>query len=182
MKIAHELKIFLDIFIPIIASVIICIVFVNIDYKNMLGESSFVSNITSLLGILIGFFIASLAAVSTFERPEMDYIMEGNPPILYKQYLTKRQFLCYLFGYLSYASIIVIIIGDIINLYSNDIFHIIRNNTIIYIIIFVPYFFIVMNIFMTLFLGLSFLTENIHKQKQKVIIRDNYEKNTNKYK
>ena len=169
MKISHENKFALDIVIPFFISILVCFFFYYLSYENMIGDNSIIYRINSILGILIGFFIASLAAVSTFDRPEMDNIMEGIPPTLHKLPLTRRQFLCYLFGYLSFVTINIILISDTMNVFSVDIINLISTNTFIYILIFTPYFFLITNIFITLFLGLSFLTENIHKKKKSII-------------
>ena len=63
------------------------------------------------------FFIAALAAVATFDRPQMDKPLRGEPALLsvwdnnlqkkVEKILTRRQFVCYLFGYLSFVSLIL---------------------------------------------------------------------------
>jgi energy-converting hydrogenase Eha subunit A len=61
---------------------------------------------------LPGFYLAALAAVATFNRPNLDQLMPGTPPkvaILYHGKplvieLTRRRFLCMLFAYLTALS------------------------------------------------------------------------------
>jgi hypothetical protein len=72
------------------------------------------SNILTLLAALPGFFIAALAAVATFNRPEMDQEMPAPCPsiAIYREgqwldvNLTRRTFLTYLFSYLSVLSLL----------------------------------------------------------------------------
>lgn len=84
---------------------------------NLFGEYGLVHQTNGLLQILAGFFIASLAAIATFQRQELDEIMGGDPPKLPKsqghpfEELTRRRFLCLLFGYLAGASILLYLIG-----------------------------------------------------------------------
>ena len=77
------------------------------------GETQTVlGQLASLLAVLPGFYIAALAAVATFQRDIMDMELSGNSVSLKAQEngclkernLTRRRFLCYLFGYLSFLS------------------------------------------------------------------------------
>lgn len=81
----------------------------------LLEKKTIMDNITSsfsnLLTILPGFYIAALAAIATFNAPTMDTSLEGHDAYLCiregeekKVYLTRRRFLCLLFGYLSFLS------------------------------------------------------------------------------
>lgn len=48
----------------------------------ILGDDGVVDIFTGLLQMLIGFYIASLAAIATFNKKGMDQIMPGDPPTL----------------------------------------------------------------------------------------------------
>jgi hypothetical protein len=71
------------------------------------------------MGILVGFYIASLAAVSSFSNNNLDQVMKGRPPTLttvrkgeeIKETLTRRRFLATLFGYCATLAIILYIFG-----------------------------------------------------------------------
>lgn len=80
----------------------------------LFSEKGLVPDVISLLNLLIAFFIAALAAVATFDREGLDDPLKGEPALLRRRnkrnvivehILTHRQFVCYLFGYLSFASI-----------------------------------------------------------------------------
>lgn len=102
------------------------------------ASQGLVADVISLLNLLIAFFIAALAAVATFDRPGLDDSMKGEPAILRRRnsrgitvakVLSHRQFVCYLFGFLSFASLMMLLglyivrmfkaeLGDLIQLYS----------------------------------------------------------------
>ncbi len=80
-----------------------------------------ISDINTLMGILIGFYIAALAAVSSFTNENLDKIMKGRAPTLtsrrkgadIEEKLTRRRFLAVLFGYCASLSIFLYIFGVI---------------------------------------------------------------------
>jgi hypothetical protein len=83
----------------------------------LFASTGLVPGVLDLLNLMIAFFIAALAAVATFDKPSLDEPMKGDPAVLRltssngsKKYhkLTNRQFICYVFGYLSFASIMLI--------------------------------------------------------------------------
>ncbi len=75
------------------------------------------SSLSNLLALLIGFYMAALAAVATFDRPGIDNPLRGDPATLRVRMhdggqwidkpLSYRQFISYLFGYLSFLSLIL---------------------------------------------------------------------------
>lgn len=82
------------------------------------AQEGFIPGIINLLNLLIAFFIAALAAVATFDRPGLDDRLKGEPATMKRRtskggdrdhVLTHRQFICYLFGYLSFSSIVLLL-------------------------------------------------------------------------
>ena len=79
---------------------------------------------------MIGFYVASLAAIATFSRECLDKPIDGEKltlfskenGILYNRILTRRHFLTYLFGYLSFLSIFIYIFGIFFSTISPIIF------------------------------------------------------------
>ena len=71
--------------------------------------------------ILPGFYIAALAAIATFQAPTMDTALDGRAATLKssehgidsERKLTRRRFLCLLFGYLSFLSLILALLGNL---------------------------------------------------------------------
>ncbi len=116
LRVRHPVKWWYDIGYPaIFAGVVGSIINLWPLQFNVLGDRGLVETFNGLLGILIGFFIAALAAVATFDRPGMDSIMRGEaatirPPGRTDDVpLTRRMYLCLLFGYLTLVTLIAFV-------------------------------------------------------------------------
>lgn len=76
---------------------------------SLLHDPGLVPMLNGMLQVLFAFFVAALAAVATFPSRAM-----GQPAIgltLGGRTLARRQFLCYLFGYLSVLSLFLYLAG-----------------------------------------------------------------------
>lgn len=104
-----------DFVIPAAIGVVITILSWRFNVKfGLFEDKGVIPNIASLLNLLAAFYIAALAAVATFDRKGLDDRMKGEVASLKRTnkrgsvviiILTHRQFVCYLFGYLSLISI-----------------------------------------------------------------------------
>lgn len=113
VRVKHPVKRWYDWWYPITFSALIGSAIAHWPLQfNLVGERGLVETFNGLLGVLIGFFIAALAAVATFDRPGMDEVMRGESPTLTVPYrkeplaLTRRMYLCLLFGYLTLVTLI----------------------------------------------------------------------------
>lgn len=81
--------------------------------------ASIVSSATTLMGVLIGFYIAALAAVTSFPNESLNSVMAGNAPQIrerssaQKQPVTRRRFLSILLGYCAFLSIFIYAVGSL---------------------------------------------------------------------
>lgn len=83
------------------------------------GHAAATAGLSNLLALLIAFYMAALAAVATFGRTDIDQKLRGGDAILWvlnhktwkrePKALTYRQFICYLFGYLSFLALVLFI-------------------------------------------------------------------------
>ncbi|MBB6465578.1 hypothetical protein HNQ96_001436 [Aminobacter lissarensis] len=118
LRISHPEKIKFDLYFPVVFAICLSLPLLSEKFRadaqttlDILGRSS------DLLSILIGFFVAALAAVATFGGEGMDEPMAGAEPVtLLNQAgnadeLSRRRFLSYLFGYLALASIFIYLLG-----------------------------------------------------------------------
>lgn len=148
---------------------------------SLTGDGSLSRHMITVFAILPGFFIAALAAVSTFNRSEMDEVMPDPAPELklrtgeYESYvpLTARMFMTHLFSYLTSVSFFAVFLFVCADL---------SENSVVYIINKIPkpfwkgalmeglslvYFTIVIwlaaKIILTTLIGLYFLAERIHR-------------------
>lgn len=174
VRIEHPLKRRFDIYIPLVCTIALLVIFYVLPNQvSLLGERGFVSQMSGLLQILIGFFIASLAAVSTFQRDNLDEPIEGSPAELEmpvkgvrtRVKLTRRRFLCYLFGYLSLLSLILYMFGvagemfaaNVALLLPAGVYSLFRFGVL------ALYLFLLSNLFVTTLLGLHYMTDRIHR-------------------
>ncbi len=79
---------------------------------NAFGEQGFVDRLLAFVQTLVGFYIAALAAVASFNSRHLDRVMPSPPPTMRVKYngslqevpLTRRRFLCAMFAYLTALS------------------------------------------------------------------------------
>lgn len=172
IAIRHREKLWFDLFIPALLAIALTVMLSLLPKPiAYVGKDGLISLVNGILQILSGFYIASMAAVATFQREGMDDKLEGSPVTLKRHLLTRRQFLTYLFGYLAFMSILMYFIGGFVLLTSNNVSY---WNTGLYStffkFIFVGlYLFIILNILTTTALGMHFLIDKIHRQKAKLL-------------
>lgn len=110
--------------------IIIAVPATYVGYKysdGIFSEKGVVGGFQKLLEILVPFYIAALSAVATFAREGLDDPMKGHPATLsirhshgdwVEHILTRRQFICYLFGYLAFLSLMLFVGILFLNLIS----------------------------------------------------------------
>lgn len=180
LSIDHPEKRKFDLYLPLIFCVIFILPIFSEQFRqDALGALDIVGKISGFLGVLTGFFIAALAAVATFGKQEMDDPMPGEPPVrlehrvnreTYFEALSRRRFLSLLFGYLSFMSLTLYIIGYIYLVldkyliatsYPPLLFPGVRTG--IFSVFWVFYSFFIANILSNTYLGLFYLSDRIHR-------------------
>lgn len=185
LRVKHDKLIYCQWIMPIIVSCLITGVFQYLPVEpKIFGEVSLVSGINSLLGIMIGFYIASIAAIASFNRDSLDDIMAGTPPTLTIiiegqskiESLTRRRFFCIIFGYCAVISILIYMLGLLSNILLPSIRELLSSPLILEGIdisemvlhslkclwLFV-YFFLTVSLGCATALGLHYLIERIHR-------------------
>lgn len=175
LMISHSEKRWFDFVLPLLAAAVM-VVIINFLPKHIsfIGKDSLVSLVNGILQILSGFYIASMAAVATFQKPGMDEVMTGIPPKLRGKKLTRRKFLTYLFGYLAFISIVMYFFGGALQLTSSSIkeMHFASMSWVKNASLFI-YLSIVCNILSTTALGMFFMIDKMHEEKNKLNIPEN---------
>jgi len=171
LSITDDSKWKIDYLVPALLSIPITFMFTYLPYDpKYVASGGIVSNLIVFLSVLPGFYITALAAVSTFDRPEMDQHMPEPTPkhhvmvrgVMVEILLTRRRMLSLLFGYLSFLSICLLlvcviavsvgnVICDSINPYR------IANFVLLFLFLF-PFF----NMISVTMFGLYQLCERIH--------------------
>ena len=173
LRIKHSSKRRYDLYLPAILSLISVAAYIYIPIKPpTTGISGITTQISEIIKVLIGFYIASLAAVATFESDILNEVMDGStPPILIdhkgeKEKLTRRRFLCLLFAYLVTLCFILLFLGIVseflpqnIRLMTVDYYYIIKHLSLL------AYFFFVFQLVIVTLLGLYYIADKIHPKQ-----------------
>lgn len=118
LRIRHPAKWLIDWLVPAVLTIVsTAAVFLFAKPGAITGPSGLIDRLALVSSILPGFYIASLAAISTFNRPDIDEIMPAPTPTLRVAMggahnvvdLTRRRFLAYLFGFLCWESIALLV-------------------------------------------------------------------------
>ncbi|MFG6571640.1 hypothetical protein ACGYLO_08550 [Sulfitobacter sp. 1A13353] len=78
-----------------------------------------VASATTLMGVLVGFYIAALAAVTSFPNKNLDNLMAGRSTSLREkcgrgvEEVSRRRFLSILLGYCAFLSILIFLAGSV---------------------------------------------------------------------
>ncbi|WP_256745114.1 hypothetical protein, partial [Aeromonas hydrophila] len=164
-----------DFGLPLIfAAMSILVIYVFLPQPiSFIGKDSIISLSNGILQILSGFYIASMAAVATFNREGMDDLMEGSDrPKLRGLALSRRSFLSYLFGYLAFMSIAMYFAGGLVQLASGTIHSFCIEYPFWKMVLATLYLLTLWNILFTTVLGMHFLIDRIHRSKPEMIIGD----------
>lgn len=78
---------------------------------NVFGEKGLISGVNQLLQVLVGFYIAALAAVASLNNQSLDAPVANTPVTLGTKSLTRRQLLSLMFSYMTLLSITIYACG-----------------------------------------------------------------------
>jgi hypothetical protein len=121
LKIKGEDKFWLDWFSPIVITALCLVLYwllpVNVRFYSVSASGEVVDggmmvSLRCILGLLPGFYLTSLAAISTFNKDDLDKKLPSPTPTVEIKIkgkpetidLTRRRFLSYMFGYLTFLS------------------------------------------------------------------------------
>lgn len=178
VRIKHPTKAFFDWWLPLFFAIATwCFLYYVVKSPALFGENGLIIGVNELLQVLVGFYIAGLAAIATFQNPGMDDQMSGDPVTLEEQYrgqtllvgLTRRRFLCYLFGYLSWISLTLYFIGVLANISKSAIASMILPtylSAVKFGFLFL-YLLVLSNLFITTMLGLYYMSHRLHLTEPK---------------
>jgi hypothetical protein len=180
IQITNGEKRWFDLWLPLLtAGLVTVILYILPKPISFLGKDSIVSLTNGILQILSGFYIASMAAVATFNREGMDDIMVGSDsPSLAGKKLTRRSFLSYLFGYLASISILMYFVGGLAQLTLGSLSAICHELPFARWIGLFAYLTVLFNLLFTTMLGMHFLIDRIHRTEP--MLNDNKAGKTDK--
>jgi len=160
---------------PLILTIFIVVIsFLLPESVNIYGQNGLVRSINQLLSVLVAFYIASLAAIATFKSDTLDKKTTGSPVTLTvvrsgkkeQEELTRRKFLCLLFAYCAFMSIMIFCMGELAVLMKTNVLAVVTDSlflSILKFIFMITYTFAICNLLSTTLLGLHYLADRIHR-------------------
>lgn len=164
----------IDLLLPLIFAILFTLGFFYLpSAPSIFGNSGMLSLFVGLLQILPGFYLTALAAVATFNHPEMDQLMPTPAPTVSVSVggrsqeieLTRRRMLSMLFGYLTFicftiyfATVIAIIVAPGLKAILSVNLHVWATSTFLFLFAFC----MGQLIFVTMF-GLYQLSDRMHQ-------------------
>ncbi len=112
LQVRHPTKQLYDYWLPAVLGTIAAalVLFAGVRV-NVFGDNGIVYGVNQLLQLLVGFYVAALAAVATFQSDTMDEPTSGDPLVLGSELLTRRRFVCLLFGHLAVVGFMLYVAG-----------------------------------------------------------------------
>lgn len=168
LKILHPLKKRYDYVMPaIVAFVFLSLYLVAPLRPNILGENGILIRLNNLFQILPGFYIAALAAVSTFNERSLDEKLKGHPATLKIdgdgfEVLTRRRFLCLMFGYLATLCMLIFFVNIVADILYQNLVLTIGHSVVIDCVLLYIYLFFLSQLFVVSLWGLYYMVEGIH--------------------
>lgn len=181
--------VFRDLFPMLSIAIIFSAPFIVFDQVNFSRAAGFVDRMGSLSAVLTGFYIAALVAVGSFSASigDLDSPISIGKIFLNKtddESLTRREYICAVFGFLSFLSLFIAIASsfilitapiffslsgrDVVDVFgfSVSIFWLVRS------LVVVIYCMIVSAMIVTTFYGLYYLTDRIYEKPPKILPKD----------
>ena len=102
--------------------VVIACPFILLPGANFFSGGGFLDKLLGLTSALTGFYVAALVAAATFTHPDLDKTITAGPIALItkgangnriSELLTRREFVCSMFGYLAFSAMILSLAASI---------------------------------------------------------------------
>jgi hypothetical protein len=115
-RLVNDEKRHIDIFPTLVLALLITVPFVVLQDAPFFHKDGFLDKLLGLTSALTGFYVAALVAAATFSHPDLDKVFKAGPIALVSrdadgnrvaEHLTRREFVCTVFGYLAFSSLTI---------------------------------------------------------------------------
>ncbi|VXD07763.1 conserved membrane hypothetical protein [Sphingomonas sp. T1] len=104
-----------DIIAMFVVTAILCTPFILLPQANYFLKDGFLDKVATFSAVLIGFYVAALIAIATLSSSfaDLDRIITSGvirkPPVdgVKGDKLTRREYVCYMFGYMAFVSLLL---------------------------------------------------------------------------
>jgi hypothetical protein len=168
-----------DWWIPIVVTAVICSLGIfRVNGIPMLQDKGVVSQVNGLVQVLVGFYIAALAAVATYGSSALDQQFDGQPITLKRKAtgtrnLTRRQFLSLLFSYLAFLCFVIYIVGMLSTLFAGSFQRFFNDTTWVWTrrLAIAIYCFVCVQMVVITMLSLFYLGDRMHRSRASIVPR-----------
>lgn len=115
-RLVNDEKRHLDLWPTLLLAILIALPFILLGDVPFFHKDGFLDKLLILTAPLTGFYVAALVAAATFVHPDLDKVFKAGPVALVMrdqdgrkimEHLTRREFVCTIFGYLSFSSFVL---------------------------------------------------------------------------
>lgn len=126
-------------YISLAGAILFVIFWASISMPKSFAKDGLVDGLGSITAVLAGFYVAGLVAIATFfrENSSLDDVIENGPAIINRgtddeERLTRRQYVCSIFGFLVALSFFLAISAVVLRVSSPSISHIFGISEVIF--------------------------------------------------
>jgi hypothetical protein len=118
----NEEKRHLDLWPTLLLAIVLALPFILLPGTPFFHKDGFLDKFLILTSALTGFYVAALVAAATFTHPDLDKVFKAGPVALVtkghdgqkiREHLTRREFVCTIFGYLAFSSLMLSLLASL---------------------------------------------------------------------
>jgi len=191
-KLLNSEKRRMDFWPTIILAAIIALPFIILPGASFFKTNGFLDKLLLVMSALSGFYVAALVAAATFNHDDLDRVMTfGSVSVIKKspegekiaEPLTRREFVCTIFGYLAFATFVFTLLSSLfvslsgidIGLLAKDKWFgfLFTEHHFIYLrdIILFVFSLIISHIAVVTALGIYYFMDRLHRHDQRIITK-----------
>jgi len=114
-RLVNDEKRHLELWPTLLLALVLALPFIFVPGTAFFHKDGFLDKLLILTSALTGFYVAALVAAATFTHPDLDKVFKAGPVALVTrdngqkimEYLTRREFVCRIFGYLAFSSFVI---------------------------------------------------------------------------
>lgn len=121
-RLVNEEKRHIDLWPTLLLAILLALPFILLPGATFFHIGGFLDKLLVLTAALTGFYVAALVAAATFSHPDLDKVFKAGPVALVtrdadgqkiREHLTRREFVCTIFGYLAFSSLTLSLLSSL---------------------------------------------------------------------
>jgi hypothetical protein len=121
-RLVNDEKRHLDLWPTLLLALVLALPFIALPGAPFFHKDGLLDKLLILTSALTGFYVAALVAAATFTHPDLDKVFKSGPVALVTrghdgqkimEHLTRREFVCTIFGYLAFSSLALSLLSSL---------------------------------------------------------------------